>query len=63
MEDFNLINFIPLDITNNERHVFRSSWDAELLNDYSVHNVLLSMDQATQYGEDRDFRTRDFDFM
>lgn len=46
IEDYSLIRFIPLNLKDNE----------------NVGDVLVTIDNVLQYGEDQDIRTKDFDY-
>lgn len=46
IEDFSLVRFIPIDLRNEE----------------SIADVLLTIDNILQYGEDADVKTRDFEY-
>jgi hypothetical protein len=45
LDEFSLVSFLPLDITEEE----------------SIGDVLLQIDMAIQYGEDAEVKTREFD--
>ena len=46
LDDYSLVKFFPLDITNEE----------------NVQDLLTLVDNTIQYGEDLDVKTRDFDY-
>ena len=46
LEDYSLVKFFPLDITNEE----------------NVQDLLTLVENSIQYGEDLDVKTRDFDY-
>ena len=46
LDDYSLVKFFPLDITNEE----------------NVQDLLTLIDNSIQYGEDLDVKTRDFDY-
>ena len=46
LDDYSLVKFFPLDITNEE----------------NVQDLLTLVDNSIQYGEDLDVKTRDFDY-
>ena len=45
LDDFSLVSFLPLNITEED----------------SLHEILLQIDMAIQYGEDEEVRSRDGD--
>lgn len=62
IEDYSLVRFIPLNLKNHE-NMGKLQWSATVVSNFKTisGDILITIDNTIQFGEDQDVKTKDFE--